>query len=408
MNSIIKIILKVIAALVLVFFLSIGLLYLLTEVYGYKMVSKNEGKPIKVQKELLQSARQLNLVPDGEVKNIILFIGDGMGINQIELTKTRYFGKNGRMNMEGMPIAGMVETKPAGDELITDSAAGGTAIATGYKTNNKMVGMTPDSIARISILEVLKNKGWLTGLITSSALTDATPASFGAHVPRRDMQHEIAIDLAQSNINFLAGGQGGFEGIFPGSKMSIAKYAENRGYELVTKNEKLAAANDTLVLAFFENMQRDVLKKDSPEGKSDMQLKVLTTEAIKRLSKGDNFFLMVEEEGTDTGSHINDAEYMTEHLLAFDEALKVALDFAEKDGHTLVLVTADHETGGMTIVKGNEQESMQVSWSTQGHTLQPVPIFAFGPMAAYFSGKYDNTEIVKKLGRILGIDNFER
>jgi alkaline phosphatase len=151
-----------------------------------------------------------------------------------------------------------------------------------------------------------------------------------------------------------------------------------------------------------------VLKKDDPEGKSDMQLTVLTAEAIKRLSKGNNFFLMVEEEGTDTGSHINDAEYMTEHLLAFDQALKVALDFAAKDGHTLVLVTADHETGGMTIVNGNAKESMQVAWSTQGHTLQPVPIFAYGPMAAYFSGKYDNTEIVKKLGRILGIDNFER
>jgi alkaline phosphatase len=408
MNAIFKVILKVIGALVLIFFLSIGLLYLLTEVYGYKMVSKNAGKPINVEKELLQSAIKLNLVPDGEVRNIILFIGDGMGINQIELTKRRYLGSNGLLNMESMPVAGMVETKPAGDELITDSAAGGTAIATGYKTNNKMVGVTPDSVARLSILEVLKNKGWLTGLITSSALTDATPGAFGAHVPHRDMQHEIAIDLAQSNINFLAGGKGGFEGIFPGSKMSIDKYAENRGYELVTKIDKLAVANDTMVLAFFENMQRDVLKKDSPEGKSEMQLKVLTAEAIKRLSKGNNFFLMVEEEGTDTGSHINDAEYMTEHLLAFDQALKEALEFAAKDGHTLVLVTADHETGGMTIVKGSAEGSINVAWSTQGHTLQPVPLFAFGPMAAYFSGKYDNTEIVKKLGRILGIDNFER
>lgn len=407
MNKFLKWGLSIIGILVLCSLLTIALLNILLEHYDYSLVSKKAGEPFYPEKSFLPTLPPLPPVDDRPIKNIILIIGDGMGINQIELARYRYYGITGRLNMERMPFLALVETKPISADLITDSAAGATALATGHKTRNKMIGMSSDSVARPSLLEALQQIGWKTGLITSSGITDATPASFAAHVPHRDLQHEIAIQMADHKVNFLAGATGGFEGVYPNQKYSIAKYAESLGYEVVKSKSALAAANDSLVLAFFDNIQQDPMYKDKAPQR-DITLAEITSEALQRLDGSNGFLLMVEEEGTDTGGHINDINFLTEHLKQLDDAVKVALDFAIANGETLVIVTADHETGGLTFPKGNMRSSIDIHWSTAGHTGAPVPLYAYGPHASKFSGKLKNTDLVKIIGKLLDLKEFNQ
>lgn len=407
MNKYIKIFFKIFGVIMLGVAFGILFIYLLLEIQGFGLVKEKYGAKLMPEPTFETSGAPLPLVADTTVKNVILFVGDGMGINQVELTRYRYYGATGRLNMERAPVAGLVQTKPAGDSLITDSAAGATSIATGYKTKNKMIAMTPDSVIRLTILEALQKRGWMTGLVTTSSITDATPASFASHVPARDMMIEIAVQMLDHRVNFMAGATGGFEGIYPLQKKSVEKMAGQAGYDVVRKHEQLATANDTLVLALFENLATDVREEEVNFLDSEPTLKELTDAAISRLNKRDGFFLMVEQEGTDNGGHVNDADYLTAHLKQMDDAIASALAFAEQDGQTLVIITADHETGGLTFGQGNMQDGISVNWSTTGHTGQPVPLFAYGPHADKFGGKIDNTDIPKILARILGLNEFE-
>ncbi len=408
MNKYVKIFLKILGVLLLGLVFGLLFVYLLLEIQGFGLVKEKYGAKLMPEEQFEASGADLPLVADTIVKNVILFIGDGMGINQVELTRYRYYGPTGKLNMERAPVAGLMQTKPAGDSLITDSAAGATAIATGYKTDNRMIAMTPDSVVRLTILEALQKRGWMTGLVTTSSITDASPATFASHVPARDMMIEIAVQMLDHRVNFMAGATGGFEGIYPLQKKSVEKMATQVGYDVVRKKELLASANDTLVLALFENLATDVREEDVNFLTTEPTLKELTEAAIMRLNKKDGFFLMVEQEGTDNGGHVNDADYLTAHLKQMDDAIAAALAFAEQDGQTLVIVTADHETGGLTFSQGNMQDGVNVNWSTTGHTGQPVPLFAYGPHAAKFGGKIDNTEIPKILGEILELVEFSR
>ncbi|MEM8894456.1 MAG: alkaline phosphatase [Bacteroidota bacterium] len=403
-----KIALRILGVLALGVVCGIFFIYLLLDIQGFGLVKENYGVKLMPESTFETSSDQLPLVADTTVKNVILIIGDGMGVNQVELTRYRYYGPTGMLHMERAPVAGLVSTKPAGDSLITDSAAGATAMATGYKTVNGMISMTPDSVVRLTILEALQKQDWMTGLVTTSSITDATPASFASHVPERDMMIEIAVQMLDHRVNFMAGATGGFEGIYPLQKKSVEKMAAQSGYDVVKKQENLATANDTLVLALFENLATDVTAEEVAFPEDEPSLKELTEAAISRLSKSETgFFLMVEQEGTDTGGHINDANYVTSHLKALDDAVASALAFAEQDGETLVIVTADHETGGLTFAQGNMEDGFNVNWSTTGQSGQPVPLFAYGPHAGKFGGKLDNTDIPKILGEILGLTEFD-
>lgn len=407
MNKYVKIFLKILGVLLLGVVFGLLFIYLLLDIQGFGLVKEKYGAKLMPEEQFEASGAPLPLIADTTVKNVILFIGDGMGINQVELTRYRYYGPNGKLNMERVPVAGLVQTKPAGDSLITDSAAGATAIATGYKTANRMIAMTPDSVVRLTILEALQKREWMTGLVTTSSITDASPAAFASHVPARNMMIEIAAQMLDHRVNFMAGATGGFEGIYPLQKKSVEKMATQVGYDVVRKKEQLATANDTLVLALFENLATDVREEEVNFLTTEPTLKELTEAAITRLNKKDGFFLMVEQEGTDNGGHVNDADYLTAHLKQMDDAIAAALAFAEQDGQTLVIITADHETGGLTFSQGNMQDGVSINWSTTGHTGQPVPLFAYGPHANKFGGKIDNTEIPKILGEILDLAEFQ-
>ena len=349
------------------------------------------------------------------VRNVIVCIGDGMGANHVALARLKAVGPKGKLHLERMPVGGLVRTHSA-DSLVTDSAASGTALATGIKTDNGMIGMAPDEQPYFTILELARDKGMATGLVATSAITHATPASFAAHVKSRKMETTIAEHLIANRVNELFGG--GRKFFLPKEAPDSARKddrdliteAKGAGYTYIETTAQLRAVRHRHLLGLF---QPEALTTAPPEP----SLELLTRKAIGALrrirvgasGRNKGFFLMVEGSQIDWACHDNDAGNMIRQTLLFDQAVAAAIDFAWKDGRTLVIVTADHETGGLTFTAGdNNAADPKVHWSTKGHSGAPVPIYAFGPGAEAFAGVYDNTDIPRKIARLLDIRPFPR
>jgi alkaline phosphatase len=360
------------------------------------------------------------------VRNVIFCIGDGMGLGQVALARVKAAGVEGKLCMERLPVTGLVRTHSA-DSQVTDSAAAGTALACGIKTKNGMLGMTPDEQAYCTILEAARAQGMATGLVVTSTITHATPASFASHVKSRKMEDKIAEQLIANRVNVLFGG--GRKFFLPKARarngrkddLDVLATARQAGYVYVETADELPSVDAPYVLGLF---QLDALKTTGPEP----SLPLLTREAIRILAhcveSGDchppstdtagrsGFFLMVEGSQIDWACHANDAKGTVRQTLLFDQAVQAAVDFALRDGRTLILVTADHETGGLTLTGGGNEDKgdteLVVRWSTKGHTGLPVPLYALGPGAARFMGVQDNTDIPKKIAQLLGIRPFPR
>jgi alkaline phosphatase len=391
------------------------------------------------------------------VRNVIVCIGDGMGLSQIAVASLKVSGPAGGLCIERMPVTGLVRTYSA-NARVTDSAAAGTALAAGIKTNNGMIGVAPDGKRYQTILEAAKARGMATGLVVTSSITDATPATFASHVKSRATEAVIAEQLIANRVNVLFGG--GRKYFLPKSDPNSARkddrdlLAEARqgGYAYVTSSPELRSIRGPYVLGLF---QYGGLTTASPEP----SLATLTHRAIHVLNrmKADSsdhrpgFFLMVEGSQIDWACHSNLLKHAIRQTLLFDQAVQVAVDFALRDGHTLVIVTADHETGGLTLpeppktsdttkatdatkageaakasdtAKASETAGTSettkasepakagaeptVRWSTKGHTSSPVMIGALGPGAALFAGVQDNTSIPKTIAQLLGITPFPR
>jgi alkaline phosphatase len=347
---------------------------------------------------------------DTEVKNIILCIGDGMGLGQITLSRIQAAGPDGTLYMERMPFTGFIRTHST-NALVTDSAAATTALASGVKTNNGMIGIMSDGTSCQTILEAAKDRGMATGLVVTSRITDATPAAFASHVMSRKMQDRIAEQLIANKVNILFGG--GKEYFLPESysrskrsdQKNLIEQAKKSGYLYIQNAEELRIARHPYILGLF---QLGLLTTVAPEP----SLAELTTKAIDILSregKTYGFFLMVEGSQIDTACHDNNAIGAIRQTLLFDQAVKAAVDFAMEDKHTLVIVTADHETGGLTIKDGSlKGDGLYINWATNGHSAMSVPVYAFGPKADIFAGTYDNTEVPRKFARLLGIAPFPK
>lgn len=352
------------------------------------------------------------LSSDKKVRNIIFCIGDGMGLGQIMLTRIKTCGADGTLYIEQLPITGIINTHSA-NALVTDSAAAGTAMACGVKTNNGMIGQTPDGKNYQTILEACKQKGMATGLVATSTITHATPASFASHVKSRDMQDVIAEQLLANNVTVLLGG--GREYFLPMSdpkskrkdEKNLIEQAKAQGYSYVQTAEELKKVNTASLLGLFQPGPLTTLPPEPT-------LPQLTDKAIQLLNdaqqgKDEGFFLMVEGSQIDWACHENDANNTIRQTILFDQAVKEALDFAVTDGQTLIVVTADHETAGLTINDGKlDGTALRINWSTKGHTASAVPVFAFGPNAQLFAGVYDNTDLPKKLAQLAGINSFPK
>jgi alkaline phosphatase len=316
-------------------------------------------------------------------KNIILFIGDGMGIAHITAGWTV---NNQPLNLKQFPYSGFSITQSS-DNYITDSAAGGTAIACGVKTNNGMIGMAPDNTVVASITEIAHSRGLSAGVVSTSTITHATPASFVAHNLDRDNYEQIAEDFLKGSVElFIGGGEDHFRKRADGKDLTAD--LEKQGFDVVYTLDELKASKSLKIAGLLSKLHMPTIIN----GRTGM-LEEMTRKAIETLSRDkDGFFLMVEGSMIDYGAHENDINYVTSELIDMDKAVGVALEFAGKNRETLVVVTADHETGGLTLTGGDvNKHAVTANFSVTDHTGVMVPVFSYGPGAYRFSGIHDNT-----------------
>tara|TARA_R110000787_G_scaffold8495_4_gene28687 strand:+ start:9298 stop:10434 length:1137 start_codon:yes stop_codon:yes gene_type:complete len=345
------------------------------------------------QQEVTVSKTTNNKVstPTKKVKNIIFLIGDGMGLSEVSASQ---FYNTKTSNFERFPVIGLSKTSSASD-LITDSAAGATAFASGIKTYNGALGVNTDTLAVKTIVEEISKIGISTGIISTSSIVHATPAAFYTHTKKRSMYEDIAAQLVTSDIDFFAGG--GIKYFNDRKdKRDLILELEQKGFSINTESLPKNTKPD------FNKKQGYLLASNGMpkmlEGRGDF-LTNATKLALEILSSNEEgFFLMIEGSQIDWGGHDNDAEYLISELIDFDNTIGVALDFAELDGETLVIVTADHETGGFTLAQDNgDYNKIKPVFSTGGHSATMVPVFAKGPNANDFGGIYENTSIYNKM-----------
>lgn len=328
-------------------------------------------------------------------KNIILLIGDGMGLTQIQAAMTV---NNNHLNFERFHTVGLSKTSSASD-YITDSAAGATAFSTGKKTYNWAIGVNVDTVAEKTILEYAEDAGMATGLVATSSVTHATPAAFIAHQPSRHMQEEIASDFLKTDIDvFIGGGKKYFTDRKDGA--NLADSLTSKGYKVFFDTTGMGEVHSGKLVALLAPDGMPPYAR----GRGEM-LVPSAKKAIEILSQNEaGFFLMIEGSQIDWGGHDNNVRYMASELLDFDKTIGEVLDFAEKDGNTLVVVTADHETGGLTILdKDIMNDSTATNFSTDHHTPVMVPVFAKGPGEKAFGGIYENNTIFSKMMDALGL-----
>ncbi len=332
-----------------------------------------------------------------QAKNIIFLIGDGMGLQQMYAA---YTVNGGSLNMMRSTHVGL-QTSFSANRYITDSAASGTAMACGKKTNNGMIGVDTAQNELESILKVAERNEMATGLVSTSAITHATPASFIANELSRNDYEAIAADFLKTDIDlFIGGGLDHFTNRTDGR--DLTEELEANGYNVATNIDQVMDHSTGKLAA----LTAPVHNPNVLNGRGDM-LPLATSKALEILSQDqDGFFIMIEASQIDWGGHDNNKEYVLRETLDFDAAVKVAMDFAEKDGETLVVVTADHETGGLMILNGDiDQGEVKVNFNTGGHTGIMLPVYAFGPGAELFTGFFDNTDFKSKFMQALGISD---
>lgn len=379
-----------------------------------------------------------------QAKYVFYFIGDGMGLAQVALTEAYLAGSNGEigsraLNFTTFPVLGMATTYSASN-IITCSSAAGTALATGTKTNNGMLGVTPDTVCIEAITYKIKEAGFKVGVSSTVTLDHATPGAFYANATSRNDYYNIAVQLPGTGFDFFGGG--GF--IQPEGRnkdqVSIITLIEDAGYTLVYGMEEFNRSRDAEKMVLLQDKGRNYLEAlpyaiDRKEG--DMTHADVVTAAIDFLENEKGFFLMSESGRIDWACHSNDAKTSILETIDLDRAVQVAMDFAVKHPQeTLIIVTADHETGGLSLGResqytmhfdqiaeqtaskdvllqrgdrekadliGEMNQKARIGWTTSSHTGIPVPVYAMGVKSELFSGRMDNTDIPKKICQAMGI-----
>lgn len=338
--------------------------------------------------------------PQPKPKNVVLMIGDGMGLAQVSLLFT-YRSKE--QVFRSFPVVGFQKTQSA-DNLVTDSAAGATAIATGVKTTNHSIALDARGQVLKTLLEEASEKGLSTGMVVTSSIVHATPAAFVAHSTTRYHYEQIAEYFPKSSVDFFIGGgkkyfnrrekddrnliyelkKNGFAvyDYFHSNLYNIHPSAAKRFAFFTADNQPLPAMQQREYLPYASELAVDFLKKRSGKG----------------------FFLMVEGSQIDWACHSNQAEMLKYEILDFEKAVAAVLRLATEDGETLVIVTADHTTGGLGLNQGDAGDKVKPAFTTNGHTASMVPVFAYGPGAELFRGVYENTEIYHKIRQCFGFE----
>jgi len=336
------------------------------------------------------------VIENPAAKNIILLIGDGMGLSQIS---AGMYAANNHTPLEAFPVVGLQKTHSS-DKLITDSAASATAIACGKKTYNGAIGLTPDSVAVQSILEEAESKGLATGLVSTSTIVHATPASFIAHNVARKNYEEIAADFLKTEIDiFIGGGKKYFDRREDGVNLLEAFGPKYQVSHFADQDLNMVVLDESKNFAYLTSDQ-DPLPFDQGRDYLVDAAQIATSFLDGRSEDG--FFLMVEGSQIDWGGHANKTDYVLSEVAEYNQVIQNALDYAKADGNTLVIVTADHETGGFAIDVKSEMNQIVGKFTSTKHTGTMVPIFAYGPGSEKFAGIYDNTQIYHKMRDALG------
>lgn len=333
-------------------------------------------------------------------ENLILMIGDGMGFGQIQAARLSARAAGNDFILDTFPVVGLVNTESA-DDLITDSAASATAISTGVRTINGRVAMDVNGKPLTSLLEICQSAGKKTGLIASSSITHATPAAFATHALHRSHQTQIAQQLIyDANLDLMLGGGLGYflpsedEMSFRSDDLNLLSIAREQYSILATKNDLLEAPSGKWLGLFA---QKGLLA--SPQEPS---LAEMTHAALRKLENPNGFCLIIEGSQIDWAAHENNTEETIRQTLQFDQAIRVAVDFQSAQRKTLLLVTADHETGGMTVTDGDlSGKALSIAWATKKHIAEDVPLFAKGVGAHRFSGIYRNDQITNRITETL-------
>lgn len=359
----------------------------------------NRGLMKKLLILICLSAASLIFAEEATPKNIILFIGDGMGFQQI--TAAKVIKKT--LEMERCPATALVTTWPA-NGFVTDSAAGATAMATAVKVKNGAISLDANDQPLKTVLEYAEEKKKATGLVSTCAVTHATPAAFVAHVPSRGQQLEIAAQMAASEVDVLFGGGLHYFDPPPSTNAPVEKVKP----ALDALKKKMAVA---VTAEEFRNIQTPekvaalLYPKHPPVvAEREVSLSEMTAKAIEILSQNkEGFFLMVEGSQIDWAGHQSNGTNVVAETVDFDDAVGAGLDFAEQNGETLVIITADHETGGFALLGGSvdNQTVEQTGFATKGHTASMVPLFAYGPGSEVFNGIVDNTDIGRAIIRFI-------
>ena len=357
-------------------------------------------------------------------KHIVLIIGDGTGLAQWSAYNAKRTQGINSMDSAAVvftdfPVIGFSLTSSA-DAFITDSGAGATALATGKKANNYMIGMAADSTKPITISEIAHRMGKSTGIAVTCELTHATPGSFFAHQPSRKLMNEIGADfitgmsphdladLQERNGQTDVGSQFVKKGSIDvalggGRKYFDTNALKNNGYAIGTGYEAMKQLQNQGRRVVFYDDQPFPPKAHEGRNKEGMYLADASESVLNTMflnPKGS--FTMIEGSQVDWAGHENDSTYLMAEMEDFDVAIRRVIAMAKADKNTLVIVTADHETGGLSLTdwdKARRQPAMH--FSTGHHTGIPVPVFAYGPGAELFSGAYQNTAIFTKIQDLL-------
>lgn len=333
----------------------------------------------------------------GKPKNVILMIGDGMGLSQIAALD---FDKKGGSALARFPVTGLSKTHSF-NSYITDSAAGATAMACGLKTYNNSIGMTADTVPCKNLFEYAKERALGTGVVVTSSVTHATPAAFVSHQTLRSMYEQIAMDYLQLQVDCVIGGGMSYFTTRLSDDKNLLSDFERLGYYVSdyqrTNLQQLKSVTRDKLLYFT------ALTEPLPSYEGRDYLADATEFAAEFLDKNHEagFILVVEGSQIDFAGHANDTYYLYNELHDFDDAITRALQFAIRDGETLIIVTADHATGGLSLKEGNPDRRPRLDFESKKHVSDMVPVFAYGPGSQLFNGTFENTAIFHKIAELL-------
>lgn len=332
--------------------------------------------------------------PNGKkVKNVILMIGDGMSLMHVY---TAWAANRGKLWLENAQATGLSKTW-AVKKLVTDSGSGGTSLATGVKTVYHAVGVDPEGKTLTSLVDVAKELGKDAGMAVTCRLWDATPCDFCCHNIDRDKEEELVGDYPTSGVDFVFGGGA--------QKFTNRKDGRDIFKELQKKGYHVSRTLDDF-FAYDKNSRIFAVPYDKDTPLPDERGDLLAHASMKGISlmnqNKNGFFMMIEGSQLDDYGHFNQLDLLMKETLDFDQTVGEVMKWAAKDGETLVVVTADHETGGLTLVNGNKDEGrVECCFSTKDHSGAMVPVYAFGPGAENFTGIFENTDVFKKIKKLM-------